>query len=37
MPDAATQGYILKGHSDELADAIRQLAQGEQYVIPALT
>lgn len=34
---AGAQGYIVKGRSQELPGAVRQLAQGERYVSPMLS
>lgn len=34
--EAGAMGYILKGNSDELAEAIRNIAQGKRHVSPTL-
>lgn len=34
--EAGVDGYILKGHSDELPAAIRQVMRGERYLSAAL-
>lgn len=34
--EAGASGYILKGQSDKLAAALRQVVQGEQYLSPVL-
>lgn len=35
--DAGANGYILKGNSDDLPEAIRQIVKGKQYLSPEIS